>query len=218
MSRPKQPPPKTDTPKKRPSPTERGFRATRLTLSKAHQRILDAEADFAGVRRSQFLENLLRIRSGSPGGFLRRDGAPVYEFRENDLTDAGESWSWYCAHGARGAAANPSGSPPGWSFPERPEGERLSRRASAGVRRLDAAAGAARDGVSRSLRRAASRTQDTKARASREVGVPRAGSTSQSAGPGRPPDGTAAPGARSPGRTPPAAGAPAPRPARRPPP
>jgi hypothetical protein len=66
-----------------------------LTLSKAHQRILDTEADFAGVRRSQFLENLLRIRGGSPGGFLRRDGAPTYEFRESDLVDPGETWSWY---------------------------------------------------------------------------------------------------------------------------
>ena len=100
MSRPKKEPQRTDTPKKRPSPTERGFRATRLTLSKAHQRILDTEADFAGVRRSQFLENLLRIRSGSPGGFLRRDGAPVYEFKEADLTGAGETWSWYCSEDA----------------------------------------------------------------------------------------------------------------------
>ena len=99
MSSPKKEPAKIDK-KKRPSPTERGFRATRLTLSKAHQRILDTEADFAGVRRSQFLENLLRIRSGFPGGFLRRDGAPVYEFRENDLTDAGETWSWYCTEDA----------------------------------------------------------------------------------------------------------------------
>jgi hypothetical protein len=94
-SSPKKEPPKKATPPRRPSPTERGFRATRLTLSKAHQRILDTEADFANVRRSQFLENLLRIRSGSPSGFLRRDGAPLYEFRENDLTDAGETWSWY---------------------------------------------------------------------------------------------------------------------------
>ena len=52
------------------------------------------------MRRSQFLENLLRIRSGSPGGFLRRDGAPVYEFRENDLTDPGETLSWYCTEDA----------------------------------------------------------------------------------------------------------------------
>jgi hypothetical protein len=95
MSSPKREPPKKGTPARRPSPTERGFRATRLTLSKVHQRILDTEADFANVRRSQFLENLLRIRSGSPGGFPRHDGAPSYEFKESEVTDAGETWSWY---------------------------------------------------------------------------------------------------------------------------
>jgi hypothetical protein len=95
MSAPKKEPTKKAALPKRLSPSARGFKATRLTLSKAHQRILDTEADFAHVRRSQFLENLLRIRSGSPGGFLRRDGAPVYEFRETDLTDASETWAWY---------------------------------------------------------------------------------------------------------------------------
>ena len=113
MSPPKKEPPKTDTPKKRPSPTERGFRATRLTLSKAHQRILDTESDFAGVRRSQFLENLLRIRSGSPGGFLRRDGAPVYEFRENDLTGSRRDLVLVLHRGRRRALARRDAAPRG---------------------------------------------------------------------------------------------------------
>jgi len=94
MSTPKKEGPPKDPPAKRPSPTARGFRSSRLILSKAHERILEKEAEFFGVRRSQLLENILRNRSGA-GGFLRREGAPTYDFKESDLTEGADPWLWY---------------------------------------------------------------------------------------------------------------------------
>jgi hypothetical protein len=90
---------KTPAPKPAPKaptsvpPTARGFTQYRLVLSKAHARILDSEAEFTRIRRSQFLENLLRAESGE--GFLRRPEAPRYEFPQNDLVETAPPWAWY---------------------------------------------------------------------------------------------------------------------------
>jgi len=65
-----------------------------ITLSLAHARVLDGESAFFNMRRSRFLDNLLRFRQGDMG-LVRSPAAPVYTFTQRELEDRASKWVWY---------------------------------------------------------------------------------------------------------------------------
>ena len=64
-----------------------------ISIPKAHMRVLDTEANFLGLRRSQFLE-LLFLRAIGLNAITRLPMAPTYEFKREELAES-VKYLWY---------------------------------------------------------------------------------------------------------------------------
>ena len=78
---------------KTPTPSERGFIQVQLNFPSAYQDILDAEAALLQIKRSQFLEFLVRRKDGT-FPLSRPSSGPTHKIPE----DLGESsrYIWHC--------------------------------------------------------------------------------------------------------------------------
>ena len=64
-----------------------------ISIPKAHMRVLDTEANFLGLRRSQFLE-LLFLRTIGQHAITRLPIAPTYELKREELAES-VKYLWY---------------------------------------------------------------------------------------------------------------------------
>jgi len=64
-----------------------------ISIPKAHMRVLDTEANFLGLRRSQFLE-LLFLRTIGLNAITRLAMAPTYELKREELAES-VKYLWY---------------------------------------------------------------------------------------------------------------------------
>jgi len=79
-----------------PVPTEKGYTQLAMMLPSFYVRVLDAEADFLGQRRSQLLEMLV-LRKLGKFTLERARTAPRHAApKASELDDASERFVWHC--------------------------------------------------------------------------------------------------------------------------